>query len=88
MSVILALTVTSTGNGVLTSTTSGIALTDILTGAAIVSITFLASLVATELLSARKGSRKKSRAAVRGINVTLLIIFCALVAVNVAQQVR
>gem|GEM_PF-732357 len=79
MSVILTLTATSTGDGAITSTTSGIALTDILTGAVIVCVALLASLVVTELLSSRQGWSEKAAVTVRGINVTLLIIFCAFV---------
>jgi|BarGraIncu00421A_1022006.scaffolds.fasta_scaffold02985_3 hypothetical protein len=71
----------------MTSTTSGIALTDVLTDALIVAIVWLASLVTTELLFSLKGRSKKASGAVLGINVTLLIIFCALVAFNVAQRV-
>ena len=86
MSVILMLTATTTG-GAMTSTTSGIALTDILNGAVIVSIALLVSLVITELLSSRHGRSENAAAMVRGINVTLLIIFCALVVFKVAQLV-
>jgi hypothetical protein len=85
MSVILTLTATSTGDGAITSTTSGIALTDILTGAVIVCVALLASLVVTELLSSRQGWSEKAAVTVRGINVTLLIIFCAFVAFKAAQ---
>ena len=75
----------------MTSTTSGIAVTDILKGAIIVSIALVASLVATELLSLREGwtfpfrYSKTAAAAVLGINVTLLLIFCVSVAFNVAR---
>jgi hypothetical protein len=90
MSVILTLTATFPG-GAMTSTTSGIAVTDILKGAIIVSIALVASLVATELLSLREGwafpfrYSKTAAAAVLGINVTLLLIFCVSVAFNVAR---
>jgi hypothetical protein len=90
MSVILTLTATTTG-GAMTSTTSGIAQTDILKGSIIASVALIASLVATELLSLREGwrfpfrSSERAAAAVLWINVTLLIIFCVSVAFNVAQ---
>jgi hypothetical protein len=90
MSVILTMTSTMTG-GALAATTSGIAQTDILKGAAIASVALLASLIATELLSLREGwafpfrYSKTAAAAVLGINVTLLIIFCVSVAFNVAR---
>jgi hypothetical protein len=71
----------------MTSTTSGIALTDMLNGALIVSVALIASLVATELLSLHQGWNKKAAATVRGINVTLLIIFCVSVAFKAAQLV-
>jgi len=87
MSVILTLTATSTGDGAITSTTSGIALTDILTGAVIVCVALLASLVVTELLSSRQVWNKKAATAVRGINVTLLIVFFVSVAFNVTRLV-
>jgi hypothetical protein len=91
MSVILTLTATLTGEGAMTSTTLGIALTDILKGAVIVSIALVASLVATELLSVREGRSfpfrysKTAAAAVLGINMTLLTLFCVSVAFNVAR---
>jgi hypothetical protein len=90
MSVILTLTATMSG-GALAATTSGIAQTDILKGAAIASVALLAALIATELLSLREGwsfpfgYNKKATAAVLGINVTLMIIFFVGVAFNVAQ---
>jgi len=87
MSVITLLTATSTGNGAMTSTMPGTALTDILIGAVIVSIALLLSLVITELLSSRYGSSENAAAMVRGINLTLLITFCALVIFKVAQLV-
>ena len=77
----------------MTATTSGIALTTIVEGAVIVSMALLASLIATELLSLRAGwsfpfrYSEKAAAAVLGINVTLLIIFCVAVGFNVAQLV-
>jgi len=46
----------------MTSTTSGMALTDILTGAIIVCVALLASLVVTELLSSRQGWSEKTAA--------------------------
>jgi hypothetical protein len=82
MSVILTLTATLPGGGPMTS--SGIAQTDILIGA-IVGVALLASLVVTELLSSRQVWNKKAAAAVRGINVTLLIVFFVSVAFNVAR---
>jgi hypothetical protein len=91
MSVILTLMATLTGDGAMTSTTSGIALTDILKGAIIASIALVASLVATELLSLREGRgfpfrySKKAAEAVLGINVTLLLIFFISVAFNVTR---
>jgi hypothetical protein len=87
MSVILTLTATSTGDGAITSTTSGIALTDILTGAVIVCVALLASLIVTELLSSRQGWSEKAAVTVRGINVTLLIVFFVSVAFNVTRLV-
>lgn len=87
MSVILTLTATLTGDGAMTSTTSGIALTDILIDAAIVSIALLVSLFITELLSSRHGWSENAAAMVRGIDLTLLITFCALVIFKVAQLV-
>jgi hypothetical protein len=90
MSVILTMTATLTGDGVMTSTTSGIALTDVLKGALIVSLALLASLIATELLSLHKGrafpfyNSKNGAIAVLGLNMTLMIIFCISVAFNVA----
>ena len=73
--------------GAMSSTTSGIALTDILNDAVIVSVALVASLIATELLSLSQGWNKKTAATVRGINVTLLIVFCVLVASKVAPLV-
>jgi hypothetical protein len=67
-------------------TSSGIAQTDILIGA-IVGVALLASLVVTELLSSRQVWNKKAAAAVRGINVTLLIVFFVSVAFNVTRLV-
>jgi hypothetical protein len=84
MSVILMLTATTTGGGAMTS--SGIAQTDILIGA-IVGVALLASLVVTELLSSRQVWNKKAATAVRGINVTLLIVFFVSVAFNVTRLV-
>jgi len=84
MSVILTLTSTMTG-GAMTSTTSGMALTDILTGAIIVCVALLASLLVTELLSSRQGWREKTAVTVRGVNVTLMITFCAFLAFKAAQ---
>lgn len=86
MSVILTLTSTTTG-GAMTSTTSGIALTDMLNGALIVSIALIASLVATELLSLCQGWNNKTAATVRGINLTLLIVFCVSVGFTAARLV-
>jgi hypothetical protein len=86
VSVILTLTATLNG-GALNSTTSGISLTNTLTGAAIVSVALLVSLVVTELLSSREGWSQKAAETVRGINVTLLVIFCAFVVFTAAQLV-
>jgi len=92
VAVILTLTATTTG-GALTATTSGIALTAILNCAIIASVALLAALVATELLSLREGwtfpfrYTAKAAAAVLGINVTLLLIFCVSVAFNVARLI-
>jgi hypothetical protein len=84
MSVILMLTSTLTGEGGL-STSSGIAMTDILTGAAIVGAGLLVSFTATELLSYIRGWNKNVAATVRGINVTLLIVFCTFIAFRIAK---
>jgi hypothetical protein len=84
MSLILTLTSTMTG-GSMTSTTAGIALTDVLRGALIASIALLVSLITTELLSLRPDSSKRAAEAAFGINVTLLIIFCISVAFNAAR---
>ena len=84
MSVILMLTATTTGGGAMTS--SGITQTDLLIGA-IVGVALLASLVVTELLSSCQVWNKKAAAAVRGINVTLLIVFFVSVAFNVTRLV-
>jgi H+/Cl- antiporter ClcA len=73
--------------GAMTSTTSGIALTDLLKGALIASIALIASLVATELLSLGQNWSMRAAAAVIGINVTLLVIFCISVAFNVARLI-
>lgn len=87
MSVILTLTSTLTGAGGLTSAnTQGIATTDILT-AAVVGAALLVSLVVTELLSSRQGWNKTAAETVRGINVTLLIVFFAFVAFKATQLV-
>ena len=57
------------------------------TDSAIVGVALLASLVVTELLSSRQVWNKKAAAAVRGINVTLLIVFFVSVAFNVTRLV-
>jgi len=87
MSVILTLTATFTGDGAMTSTTSGIALTDMLNGALIASVALIASLIATELLSLCQGWNNKTAATVRGINLTLLIVFCVSVGFTAARLV-
>lgn len=85
MSVISMLTATLTGDGAMTSKTSGIALRDILIGAVIAPIALLVSLVITELLSSRQGSSENTAAMVREITLTLLLTFCALMVFKVAQ---
>jgi hypothetical protein len=85
VSVILTLTSTVTGGGGLTSTTtSGITTTDVLISAAIVGVGLLVSLVVTELLSAFQDWSKGAAAAVRWINLTLVIVFCVFVALITA----
>jgi len=86
--VILTLTSTLPGNGTITSTTSGIALKEILMGAAIVGAVLLASLVVTELLSSRQVWNTTAAVTARVITVTLLLTFCVFVVFKAVQLVK
>lgn len=78
MSVILTLTATMTG-GAMTSTTSGIALTDIIKGAVIASGALVVLLVLHYLMSEYDSWNANIMAALRTMSVPLMVMFCAFI---------
>ena len=84
MSVILTLTATMTG-GAMTSTTSGIALTDIIKGAVIASGALVVLLVLHYLMSEYDTWNANIMAALRTMCVPLAVVFCAFLAFTAAH---
>jgi hypothetical protein len=84
MSVILTLTATMTG-GAMTLTTSGIALTDILKGAAISIGALIFLLTSYDVMSRSDSWNPNIKAALRTMCVPLVVIFCAFLAFEAAR---
>jgi ABC-type nickel/cobalt efflux system permease component RcnA len=87
MSLILTLTSSSPSMSDLSSTTSSaIALGEIITGAAIVSCALVVLLVLNYLMSGRDSWNANTAAALRAISLPLIVTFCAFIVFQAAQS--